>query len=57
MLDYSDDSVPASAAPCPHLDVSAEFIQDLLLFLVAHVNLLHVVPEVGVFIRRELLHL
>lgn len=57
MAEETKDSVPASATPSPYLDVSAEFIQDLLLLLIAHINLLHVIPEVSVFIRWELLHL
>lgn len=57
MADETKDNVPASATPSPYLDVSAEFIQDLLLLLIAHINLLHVIPEVSVFICWELLHL
>lgn len=46
-----------TSSQLPYLDISAKFIQDLLLLLLAHVNLLHVIPEVHIFKRWELLHL
>lgn len=46
-----------TSSQLPYLDISAEFIQDLLLLNLTHVNLLHVIPEVHVFKCWELLHL
>lgn len=47
----------ASSTQSSHLDISVELVHDLLLLLVAHVNFLHVIPEVYIFISGQLLHL
>ena len=37
-----------------YLHVPVQLVQDLLLLLGAHIHLLQVVPEVDVFVRRQL---